>query len=601
MIFGIFLLYAIPIILVIGAIVMAMDVLYEKKNVIIFLILIIFLAIGIYFGVIFLSPTLNNGLQFITYFIPIVLSIGIFYYKEENLRDDKEEKIAILAILCIIFFFITPMGISMLWNSATRQFSYMEENVEVFTSSISSPIHPFTNEPSDEDVRLITKDFALKIAKQFESSLGSNVEVSSANVIKYEGSLYWCLLYRNKQTLTNIRIEGYVLVDVNNPNSQPIIQKTENWVYAEGLFFINDIGANMYLKDYSAVIKYETRSYPAYDEDLEKWVYVSLLTKDQYHGNVYPSGIYITDVTNGNFIESFDIEDVQSGNLPDYIIQVIDEWVLEKLVSNWGNHKDKRMENNYDYFSDWRFVKGKSEDRFSISQEIRYIIDPDNPSKVIGVMPTNVRGNDGSLHGYFVINQTAGMKYYEMRDLGLISPSVAGTSIKSLLSQANSGTYVDGMPILYTLITEAGSKLVYYVPIYWTDNETYRLSHFGIVDAKDTSKSVLKDANEYATAKDVVKNARLAYKEIFGSVVDPDELEPSYYYGTVNSITFTNIGEDIYILHLNNNTVWCAFSYISNGTMWLEIMDLEPTDVIKYEFIEDLTTNINWTKSVVLI
>ena len=277
MTFLIFCILAIPTFVILFIILNYYKLFDEKKSYIIFGIIGLVAGSIIYLLIVITRPNVNDALRIITYAIPIILSLFFIAIREE-LSDEKDEKIAIMSSVGLIILFVIPMGISMYRTTTTQNFSYIEDDTTIFQSSIDSPIYPFSNEPRDEDVRLITKNFAIRISQQYNSILGSNIQVSSANVIKYNGSLYWCILYKHGNTVTNNRIEGYALIDVNNPNTDPIVNKTENWNYAEGLFFTNDMVRNYYIQNSSYITTYSSRTYPAYDHELNSWVYVCLLT-----------------------------------------------------------------------------------------------------------------------------------------------------------------------------------------------------------------------------------------------------------------------------------------------------------------------------------
>ena len=79
----------------------------------------------------------------------------------------------------------------------------------------------------DNNIRLVTKEFAISKAEQNKATFGSNAELMEANVIHVNDSIYWCMIYAPKTTAqfwTSGQFNlawGLILVEVNNPNAEP--------------------------------------------------------------------------------------------------------------------------------------------------------------------------------------------------------------------------------------------------------------------------------------------------------------------------------------------------------------------------------------------
>lgn len=480
--------------------------------------------------------------------------------------------------------------------------AYMEENTTIYKSTVANPIYPFNNTPSPDDFRFITEDFARSIAKQRSSDLGSNTEEASATVTRVNGTLYWCILYRNTQTVFQNYIMGMVLVDANDPNVDPIVIKTNDWNYADGLWFMNDLNNARY--DYEQTNVWNTGDlstadisgegeahYPAFDATLNKWVYVSTATVQTYWGGLVPNGLYITDVETGETLKYYSWAEVQAGTIPDYCIQIMSETYFEGMVNTWGNHRDTRKPGNINLYASWTVaVGGQSQDLFQWTEDTRYIANPDNPDEIIAILPLVPQNKPSTLYGYMYLDSQGKMAMYDMIALGLSAPAVAANTIESLLTNPNSGQYEAGMPILYYVTTASGVVPAYYVPIYWhNEGSNYRLSHFGIVSARDSSFNVLIDCSGKAPSVALLQ-AQINFTKLYtGSTTTNDNLID----GEITAIgSYMEDGGTIFVFATNNSDVIrLSRAYISDA-VWNDVVLAQINDVIQYQYLE--TGEVKW-------
>lgn len=499
----------------------------------------------------------------------------------------KGEGTTAFIVLCIAIGVTAIPGISIGIGSETNPALYMEENTVIYRSTQSAPIFPFNATPDPNSFRFITDDFAISIANQRASDFGSNTKISDANIIRVNGTLYWCIMYQHTQTVLENRLMGIILVDTNNPNVEPIIIKTDEWHYANNLWYNRDIRVLRYKYEQTNTWLYEEH-YPAYDDEHSEWVYVSAAVKQDFEGNLLPNGLYITDVETGSTLNYYSMEDIANGDIPEYCIQVMSEDYIEFMVKRWGNYRDTSEPDNIDIWAE-SWIHGVSQDRFKIAEDTRYIVNPDNNSEIISVIPLTPSNKESTLYGYFITDQRGNMKLYDMNALGLIAPNVAGSTVRSLLTQPNEGKYEAGMPVMYYVPTQTGTIPAYYVPVYWTDNQTYRMSHFAIVSARDTSFNVIIDSSGKVPST-VVTSAQIEFANLYTNSTIDDE---NTFDGTITAIgNYISDGETIFVFATNNTDVLrLSQTYLSDET-WNDVVLSKVGDEFRYAYFE--SNDILW-------
>ncbi len=524
-----------------------------------------------------------------------------YYVVKEGILKTTKFLLGVLMVAFILVSFIAiPIILRVQYGYGTiimREALYMSENVEIIDDL------PFENEPLDTDIRLVTKEFAFSKANQHSSSFGSNIRIAEANVILYNGSLYWCVMYAYTRNFPekNNKIIGIVLVDVSNPNAQPIIIEPESFNYADGLARFHNINTQVYMDNTNLKFGY-MRNYPAYDEEREEWVYVVSRIKKVFGSTDIPDGINIIDVETAEIIAHYD--DPQE--YPPYVIQPWSEEWFEYMLYVWGQKRDTRFTNDVNYFAGNGFFRRKSIDRFEISEDTRYIKNPDTDN-IISLTATNPIGARNTLDGLFVTSHE-GFKYYSLKSRGYISTSTAGNIAQGLPSARSGGFYSSVMPIFYVLNTTVGKRACYYIPIYWISNtrDISRLSHFAIIDALDTSKVVLEEIGEYTDISKIIERARIRYKNQFEA---EDDTIYNLKTGTlIKKAYYISNGFTIYVLNISFNDEYIIASadeihlqtYV-NSTMnitreeqWKELVLAE--EGILIEFYTHMINDVLWLK-----
>jgi len=566
------------------------------------LILCIILSIPIIFlcwGFVFWTRMmLNMAWQWTTILFPIniIISFSVLVNQEDKLHKSiilfSDWILGILTVLSLLFLII---GVPIILANMHMDMAYwVDENIDYVTGEL-----PFNNEALDTDIRLVTKDFAISIAKQHSSVFGSHLQIADMNVVKINGTLYWLLLYRYETRIPerNNKIVGIILVNTNNPNAEPIVIKVKDFNYADNLWYNHRLNVLNFRRDNTHVWSGEgeytyTRNYPAWDNELKKWVYVCTKTTKDVWGRWYADGIDIIDVSDGSLLKSYSLDEYD--HLPDYVIQVYSEKLIERMVDRWGKKRDTRYDTNISFWAGWGLFRRASQDRFEWVEDLRYIVNPDNRSEVIAVLPTIPRtgllSSSKSLFGLFKVDRTGHMTYYDLRDFGLISTDTVERIAEGMIVSPSGGSYNAGMPILYTIETAVGYRLAYYIPVYWTNGELYRLSYFCIIDAKDTNMVAMTEA-EGMSASEVVRETRLEFKSMFSNNTNVGD---DYTIAEVKNIGSYVVDDNtIFVFELNNSHILrCSREYLTEQ-QWNEVVLTTVSSTIKYQYFID-ENNILW-------
>ena len=459
------------------------------------------------------------------------------------------------------------------------QAKWLEQNVTIIKNQL-----PFENEPNSSYIRLITKTIAESIAYQHSSQFGSNVRIADSNIILVNNTLYWAMMFTYQTQIPEKynKIIGVILVDVNNPNADPIVMKTPNFLYGDGLFYKHKLNNQQFWRyPQDTWTAAHSRNYPAWTG--ENWVYISLRTaKKAPWGLWYSDGIDIINVTTAEVIKHYAPEEFSS--LPKYVSQVYSEWFLEMTLNSWGNKRDTTSPNNVSMFAGWNFLRQPSLDRFEMSEDTRYIVNPDDNNEVISIITTNPKTLPNTLHGIFITNRT-GLYYYDLHESGYISAITAEQIAQGLQIAPSGGAYDAGMPLPYVVNTAVGKRLVWYVPVYWNsyDENIYRLAYFSIIDAKDTTKIVSVMAGDY-TGAELVDEALKQFKALFTGTAQDE-----YIYAQIQFInSYTEDGDTIFVMHMvNASTSYDEIVRIKHDdlseTQWNEVLISQVGDIVRFK------------------
>ncbi|MHA1550628.1 MAG: hypothetical protein ACTSQC_01645, partial [Candidatus Heimdallarchaeaceae archaeon] len=173
--------------------------------------------------------------------------------------------------------------------------------------------------------------------------------------------------------------------------------------------------------------------------------------------------------------------------------------------------------------------------------------------------------------------------YYDLRSRGYISAITAATLAEGQLTAPNEGGYIVQMPVPYTLNTSIGSRLVWFIPIYWQSGAIQRLSHVCVIDALDSSYIAIAEA-EGLSGSQVVKEARLQFKSFFTSEI----VEDQYEIAQIKDVgSYVENGDSIFVFQLNDSrTIRCSQDYL-NVTHWNQVVLADIDDEIRYTFTKD--------------
>ncbi len=495
-----------------------------------------------------------------------------------RLRRRKRTFISIaLLILLVIVGGNSLLGIRKTMQSA----KYFESMVTYDSSNL-----PFIviNEESeiDNNIRLVTKEFAISKAEQNKAAFGSNAELMEANVIFVNDSIYWCMIYAPKSSAQfwtpgqfNLAW-GLILVEVNSPNAEPVIINFTrgDFNYAEGLWRNHDVVLKNYRRDQGA--KY-WRSYPAWTGT--EWVYVVTRTTRDVYGAWKSDGVDVLNIKTGDLIIHYAVNDLAT--TPDYILQIYSEVLIEdKWIINWGNKRDTSVEGNI------RLLTGfpnYSSDRLGFYgegiEDIRYV---KFENSTLAFFATHPKDSEETLGGIGIIRRN-GTKFYDLRSNGFISALTASKLARGQLTAPNTGSYIVQMPVPYTLNTSIGFRLAWFIPIYWQSGSVQRLSHVCVIDALDSSYISIAEA-EGLTGSQVVKEARLEYKSFFASEIP----QQTYEIAEIDDAgTYVDGGDSIFVFQLNDSRVIRCSQVYLNETHWNEVVLANIGDIIQYTYTED--------------
>ncbi|MHA1686076.1 MAG: hypothetical protein ACTSYD_06655 [Candidatus Heimdallarchaeaceae archaeon] len=111
------------------------------------------------------------------------------------------------------------------------------------------------------------------------------MRIADSNIILVNNTLYWAMMFTYQTQIPEKynKIIGVILVDVNNPNADPIVMKTPNFLYGDGLFYKHKLNNQQFWRyPQDTWTAAHSRNYPAWTG--ENWFYISLRTAKKLHG-----------------------------------------------------------------------------------------------------------------------------------------------------------------------------------------------------------------------------------------------------------------------------------------------------------------------------
>ncbi len=432
---------------------------------------------------------------------------------------------------------------------------------------------PFDQTIPDNMVRLVTEELAISIARRHMSEFGSNTQILDCHITKStEGNLVWVATIASTNIIAENYIKGFVLVDATEPTSTPEIVHTE-FSIGEGLWWDHNIPFRNYIDDMS---KSYGVSYPTWDLESDSLVYV--VTRYEL-GFDFVRRYETPLVYNAQGQLIYEPDSLSS--IPNWITQVYDEDWMENMINEMG---DFRKGSSFDYFAGgFLWFVGPSRDRFQMTEDTRYVVDPDS-SDVVGLVCVNPFENYRSLSGVFKATRE-GVMFYDFKSSNYISGMTAEDLVEGRLPKPATGNYYAVMPLLYGVETTSGNfNLAWYVPIYWYEDsgeidETVYLAGFAIVDAQDTNKIALTINQEGITSEQLVKQTRIQYMQLFGADVDEN---PEVSATVISRYDYVQVGSTHVVLRLNNGEYpWIeAVAGDLSATQWNELISTQSNNAI---------------------
>jgi hypothetical protein len=466
-------------------------------------------------------------------------------------RKEEYRWLAILGMLTLIVF-----SAVMLWQT---QAASTVNNASFFNQMLTfqpSETPLFQHEIPDNMLRLTTEELAKSIALRSAAHFGS-IRAGSAHITIYEGRLAWVVTMLPPNLYGDNTIKGLVIVDANNPELDvEIIDKTfrvgEQLMYIPP-FYTGNIQGNAYWQISTTDFYGRATLTP---DDNGNWKYALTTTEVQPWSFIaHAKGVYV-------YNEFGQVENYYDMNqIPDWVTQRYDEGWLKNMINIWGA---TRKGNSFDIFAGGFLWIPASTNRVEISDDARWIVDPDT-NQITALVPVDYVGEVQTMAGMF---KTAGgeIEYYDTTGLDIKSGLQAQNVIESHILLPTSGTYEAQMPLIYPL----NGENAWFVPVYWrtaqgqstSEQETIKLAGLGIVDAINLDHYTIVMTGEGYQGADLVAEAKRRFAS--GTV------QPS------NEKTVTG-------------TLTDKFSYVNNGNT-IYVMTINQTDYAAYTQTLDFTT-----------
>jgi hypothetical protein len=399
----------------------------------------------------------------------------------------------------------------------------------------------FQREIPNNMLRLTTEELAKSIALRSAAHFGS-VRVGSAHITIYKGRLVWVVTMIPPNLYGDNTIKGLVIVDANNPELDvEIIDKAfkvgEGLMYAPP-FYTGNIQGNAYW-GLSTADAYGRATLTT--DDKGDWKYVLTATQvQQWTFVAQPKRVYV-------YNEFGQVENSYSMNqIPDWITQRYDEGWLKNMISAWGA---TRRGNGFDVFARGFAWIPASANRVEISDDARWIIDPDT-NKITALVPVDFVGEAQTMAGMFKTVDN-GIEYYDTTGLDIKSGLQAQNVVESHILMPTTGAYEAEMPLIYPI----NGENAWFVPIYWrtaqgqstSEQETIKLAGLGIVDAVNLDHYTTVMTGEGYQGAALVAETKRRFEA--GAIQPSSEKTVT---GTLNErFSYVNNGNTIYVLTIN--------------------------------------------------
>jgi hypothetical protein len=492
---------------------------------------------------------------------------GYYYYYRRHLPWKISAKIkARLAAVLFLAYLLAVSSFIVFWQVQRVA------NAAYFTSFIHMGSGlPFNVEIPDGMVRLVTEELATSIARRHMSEFGSNTQVLGCHITKTpEGELVWVAVIGSTNIIAENYVKGFVVIDATDPLVPPKILKKE-FAVGEGLWFDHNIHYRSYMNDIS---KRYGIAYITWNFETNEPAYVVTRYNIGFDliRSYEPPMVY--DEKGNLYHQAETLQQV-----PTWVTQVYDENWLEEMINEMGNF---RRGTGFDYWAGgFLWFIPPSRERFEMTEDTRYIVDPET-GDVVALVCVNPVGNKRTLSGVFKATRSS-IYFYDLRQANYISGMTAEDLVEGRLPKPALGMYDAEMPLLYPVqISPSNYRLAWYVPIYWREgtgekDETIYLAGFAIVDAEETSKIAIKMSTEGLTSEQLVRATRLEFLKLFGVIT---EIEVSA--EVLGKYEYVEDGTTHIVLRLNNATYpWVeATPKDLTPLEWNKLMATEKGDIV---------------------
>jgi hypothetical protein len=396
---------------------------------------------------------------------------------------------------------------------------------------VKSDGFPIQNEVPDNMLRLTTKELAESIASQHMGEFGSAVKIVNSHIGVVDGRLYWLVTVANQEAWRQtFRTAGIIAVDANDPD-KPVRIIKEKFNVAEGLDFNVIVGATgeVKAKGYYGIDTGNVYgdAYPVMAPDNKWYIALTAFRPDMGLVRRY-DGVYQID-QHGDVVNHF------KNDIPGWMIRPYDEnSFLENGIKDWGAH---RRGDGFDLFASGVAYLPPSNDRLEMTEDTRFIYDPDTNQVVAMVMVNPIRDNGKlSLAGAFKAS-SGSILYYDLRKYDLMSGIAASDVVKSKITSRSGSTYYTAAEILYPMKVNNQTKYVWYVPIYYQSQNSnlIGLAGLGIVDAQSADKVVVEYTGDGVTGSTLIKKARESFQALYPGAISTRQISSGILNGTIIS------------------------------------------------------------------
>jgi hypothetical protein len=412
----------------------------------------------------------------------------------------------IIGVLFLIYLFSASATLVFVQLQRVANAAYFNEFIQLRSGL------PFNTTIPDGMVRLVTRELAVSIARRHMSEFGSNTRVLGCHITKSPaGELVWIAVIGSTNVLAENYVKGFVVIDSTDPTASPMMLRNE-FAVGERLWWDHNIHFGSYIRD---VAKSYGVAYVTWDLTTDELVYV--VTRYNIGFDIirrYKTPIIYDSIGKVSY-EATPIPD-----LPVWVTQVYDEDWLETMINEMGRF---RRGGGFDYWAGgFLWIIPPSRDRFCMTEDTRYVVDPET-GDAVALVCVNPVGNQRTLAGVFKATRD-GVFFYDLTSANYISGMTAEDMVEGRLPKPATGIYYAEMPLLYPVgISQNNYRLAWYVPIYWREgtgekDETIYLAGFAIVDAAEVNQVTITMNGEGLSSEQLIRKTRLDFMKLFGTI-----------------------------------------------------------------------------------